>query len=123
MGQLKVYYNSACPVCKAGIDGMQCSMRERGAAEVEWLDVHRNPELAREVGAGLEQVRERLHVVNADGALRVGSDAFAALYQSTPGRQWLARLLALPVLRQLAALGYNALARLLYWWNRALRHW
>jgi predicted DCC family thiol-disulfide oxidoreductase YuxK len=123
MAQLKVYYNSACPVCKAGIEDQQCRMRERGTGEVQWLDVHQNPELAREVGAELEQVRERLHVVNADGAVRVGSAAFAELYQATRGQQWLGRLLTLPVLRQLSALGYNVLARLLYWWNRALRHW
>ena len=37
-----VYYNSACPVCNAGI----CAMQERVASDtgIEWIDVHRNPE-------------------------------------------------------------------------------
>jgi predicted DCC family thiol-disulfide oxidoreductase YuxK len=124
MDRIKVYYNSACPVCEAGIEGQQCALRERGrGGEVEWIDVHREPERASEVGVELETVRERLHVVGADGALRIGTDAFAVLYGATRGREGLARLLTLPILRQLSTLAYNVFARLLYWWNRALRHW
>jgi predicted DCC family thiol-disulfide oxidoreductase YuxK len=123
MAALKVYYNSACPVCKAGIEGEQCELRAQGVENVEWLDVHANPQLALDVGADLETVRERLHVVDADGKLRVGSDAFAALYGVGKRRRWLGRMLTMPGLRQLDTLAYNVFARLLYWWNRALRHW
>jgi predicted DCC family thiol-disulfide oxidoreductase YuxK len=123
MAALKVYYNSACPVCKAGIEGQVCALREQGVESVEWLDVHADPKLATEVGAELETVRERLHVVDESGQVRVGSDAFAALFAVNRERRWLGRLLELPVLRQACALAYNAFARLLYWWNRASRHW
>lgn len=123
MAALKVYYNSACPVCKAGIEGQACMLREQGVENVQWLDVHADPRLAREVGVELETVRERLHVVDEAGRLRVGSDAFAALLAANRKRRALARLLELPVLRQVCALAYNAFARLLYWWNRALKHW
>jgi predicted DCC family thiol-disulfide oxidoreductase YuxK len=90
MGGIKVYYNSACPVCSA---------------------------------VDLETVRERLHVRHADGSIRIGTDAFVALFARTRGQKSLARLLALPVIRPLARLAYNGFARGLYSWNRAKGRW
>ena len=79
MAKTKVYYNSACPVCDAGI-AYQRRKLQGCDAEVEWVDVHARNEAAGEVGADLELVRERLHVVDAAGAVRVGSEAFRALW-------------------------------------------
>jgi predicted DCC family thiol-disulfide oxidoreductase YuxK len=119
----KVYYNSACPVCRAGIRDQRCRMEAQGIADVEWLDVHSNPELAKELGSDLESVRERLHVKGDDGAVRVGTDAFAVLFGRTRGQRWLAKVLTLPVVQPLAQLAYNGFARGLYTWNRAKRRW
>ncbi len=123
MEKIKVYYNSACPVCDAGIRDQQCRMDAQAVAQVEWLDVHAHPELADELGIDLETVRERLHVKNADGALQVGTDAFAVLLQKTRGQQWLGKLLLLPVIRQLGQFAYNGFARILYKRNRARGRW
>jgi predicted DCC family thiol-disulfide oxidoreductase YuxK len=123
MNKTRVYYNSACPICKAGIESQQCRMAAQEISDVEWLDVHTHPEFAREVGAELEFVRERLHVKAPDGSLRVGADALATLFERTRGQQWLARLLHFPVLRSFAHWAYNRFARLLYRWNRKRRHW
>ncbi|SEP08172.1 DUF393 domain-containing protein [Nitrosovibrio sp. Nv6] len=119
----KVYYNSACPVCNAGIQDQRERMEACGIKDVEWVDVHTHPEAASEVGASLEQVRERLYVKDPDGRLNVGADAFTRLWSQTPGQRWLAKLLRLPVLRQFTHLAYNIFARLLYRWNLAKRHW
>ncbi len=119
----KVYYNSACPVCNAGIKDQRQRMEACGAKDIEWVDVHAYPEAVAEVGASLEQVRERLYVKDSDGRINVGADAFAYLWSQTRGQQWLARLLQLPVLRQLVQLAYNLFARVLYRWNRAKKHW
>ena len=119
----KVYYNSACPVCNAGIKDQRKRMEACGVPDIEWIDVHTHPEAAEEVGSPLEQVRERLHVKAADGRLDVGADAFTRLWSRTPRQRWLAKLLRLPILRQATRLLYNAFARLLYRWNRSKRHW
>lgn len=119
----KVYYNSACPVCKAGIQGQRRRMEALGIRDVEWVDVHTHPEAGSEVGVPLEQVRERLHVRNADGQLDVGAEAFTRLWAHTPGQRWLAWLGQLPVLRPLMRWAYNAFARRLYRWNRTRGHW
>ena len=119
----KVYYNSACPVCNAGIKDQRKRMEACGIRDIEWIDVHTHPEAVEEVGASLEQVRERLHVKAEDGQLDVGADAFTRLWGQTPGQRWLGKLLRLPVFRQITHFLYNAFARLLYRWNLAKRHW
>ena len=120
---IKVYYNSACPVCNAGIKDQRQRMEACGIKDVEWIDVHTYPKAVEDVGAPLEQVRERLHVKAEDGRLDVGADAFTRLWEKTPGQRWLAKLLRIPVIRQITHLVYNAFARLLYHWNRAKGHW
>lgn len=120
--KLKVYYNSACPVCDAGIRGQKRRM-DGCSVNVEWIDIHSHPEALKEIGAEREFVRERLHVVDEEGKLRIGAEAFRALWKHTPGQTAFARLAGLPVLRRLAQGTYNAFASLLYRWNRANRRW
>ena len=122
MPKPKVYYNSACPVCDAGIR-QQRRQLDRAEVEVEWIDVHADNEAVGEIGADLDFVRERLHVVDSAGTLRVGSEAFRALWGQTPGQRWLARVGGLPVVRTLFRWAYNAFAVLLYRWNRRNGRW
>ena len=119
----KVYYNSACPVCNAGIKGQRERMEACGAANVEWIDVHNNPQAVAEVGAELETVRETLHVKTADGRIAKGADAFAALWSRTQGQGWAAKLVRVPGVHALAQLAYRIFARVLYRWNRSKGHW
>jgi predicted DCC family thiol-disulfide oxidoreductase YuxK len=119
----KVYYNSACPVCNAGIKDQRKRMEACGIKNIEWIDVHAHPEAAAEVDAPLEAVRERLHVRDPGGRIDVGADAFIRLWSQTPGQRWLAKAMQLPVLKQLVHQGYDAFARLLYRWNRSRGNW
>ncbi len=119
----KVYYNSACPVCKAGIESQRQHLERFGVDDIEWIDVHTNPTAVSEVSSSLEQVRERLHVKDSDGAINTGIDAFIHLWRQSPKQRWLAKLLQFPVIRQLAQAAYNCFAKLLYRWNRLLKHW
>jgi len=119
----KVYYNSACPVCKAGIKDQRRRMEQCRIANVEWMDVHHDPTVIAETGSTLEQVRERLHVRDANGRMHIGIDAFIYLWQQTPQQLWLAKLLQLPIIHQSAHIAYNVFAKGLYLWNRALKHW
>jgi 2-polyprenyl-6-hydroxyphenyl methylase / 3-demethylubiquinone-9 3-methyltransferase len=115
-----VYYNSACPVCDAGIRGQR--ERMQGCA-VEWVDVHANPDAVAPLGVSLEQVRERLHVVEGEGRVRVGAQALESLWAQTPGQRWLGRLMRLPLLSALAGALYDRFARVLYRWNLRKGHW
>ena len=53
MSKVSVYYNSACPVCNAGI-GAQRRRMQSCDVDVEWIDIHRNPERLTAIGASRE---------------------------------------------------------------------
>ena len=103
----KVYYNSACPVCNAGIKDQRWRMEACGIEDIEWVDVHIRRR--RRSVPSLEHIRERLHVKDSDGRLNIGADAFTCLWSQTCGQRWLAKLLRLPVLKQLTHSAYNLL--------------
>lgn len=117
---IKVYFNSACPVCNAGIESQKQKM---ASCPARFEDVHLDNDLAKDVDADLEFVRERLHVIDERGELQVGLDAFIAIWRNTPGEAWKARAAGLPGLRQILRVAYNLFARRLYNWNRRRRHW
>ena len=121
---LTIYYNTKCPVCNAGIDWQRNRLVQAARAGiVAFRDINLEPDALARFGAGLEDVRRRLHAVDADGHLHVGADCAIAIRQVTPGDGWLARLVGLPVIRPLARVAYNRFADLLYAWNRRRGHW
>src|SRR5256885_15802222 len=79
----KVYFNSACPVCNAGIKGQRARME--GCA-IEWRDINRPPDALAARGVTLDDVRRKLYVEDERGDLHVGAAAFAALWRETPGQ-------------------------------------
>lgn len=117
---LRVYYNSACPVCAAAISRQRKKMRECG---VSWKDIHTDDNACREIGAEREFVRERLHAVDENGVIRVGVDAFEMIWRRSPTGRWKATLVSLPILKQISTILYNRFARILYRWNRWMGHW
>ena len=122
MASTKVYYNSACPVCAAGIRSQRARLGSCGEA-LEWIDVHADNAAVSDVGTSLEFVRERLHVVDGEGNLHLGADAIAELMAVTPAQRPMARLARLPVVRNILGAAYNAFAAALYRWNRRVGRW
>lgn len=122
MAKVKVYYNNACPVCAAGIRYQQRKLLGCGAS-VKWIDVHSDNGAAQEVNADLEFVRERLHLIDNTGNIRVGSEAFLALWTLNPRQRWLANLFGLPIFRSIFRWSYNRFAAVLYRWNRSNARW
>jgi predicted DCC family thiol-disulfide oxidoreductase YuxK len=101
-----VYYNGACPVCGPEIDRLRSAAR-RGAVSFAWHDLAARPEALAARGVGAEAARRRLHAVDAHGALHVGIDAFALIWEQLPRYRWLAVLVRLPVLHGVAAAVYD----------------
>lgn len=122
MAKSKVYYNSACPVCAAGIKQQQQSL-EGCSAQIEWIDVHKDNKAVTQINAELEHVRERLHVVDESGTIQVGFEAFSALWKLTPDQRFLAQLCGLPIIRTCFQWAYNGFAACLYRWNRWNGRW
>jgi len=122
--QLTVWYNTKCPVCNGGIDWQRNRLVQAARAGViEFRDINLEPDALSRFGAGLEDVRRRLHAVDAGGRLHVGADCAIAVWRLTPGDAWLARLVGPPVIRPIARVAYDRFADLLYAWNRRKGHW
>src|SRR5262245_53572615 len=108
---LTVWYNTKCPVCDGGIARQRTRlMRAARAGAIEFRDINLEPDALARFGAGLEDIRRRLHGVDADGRLHVGADCAIETWLRTPGDAWLGRLLGLPVVRQVARFGYDRFA-------------
>lgn len=117
---MKVYYNSACPVCKAGIEHQ---MGQGNRCEIQWNDVHQKNDIVSEVNADLDFVRERLHVIDENGELQIGFDAFLTVWRNSPNEHWKSTLFGLPLIKPLCCVTYNLFAAALYKWNTFNNHW
>jgi predicted DCC family thiol-disulfide oxidoreductase YuxK len=123
-GPLTVWYNTKCPVCNAGIDWQRSRLvRAVRAGAIEFRDINLEPDALSAFGAGLEDVRRRLHARDADGRLYVGAACAVEIWRRTPGDGWLRALFGAPGLRLVAGWGYDRFADLLYNWNRRSGHW
>jgi predicted DCC family thiol-disulfide oxidoreductase YuxK len=114
-----VYFNSACPVCRTGIEWQQGRV---SSCAIEWVDVHNTPEAVADAGP-LEEVRKRLHVRDAQGQMLIGADAVAFLMGTRSTQRWLGRFLLFPLVQQLSRWAYDTFARVLYRWNRSKGRW
>jgi predicted DCC family thiol-disulfide oxidoreductase YuxK len=122
--KLTVWYNTKCPVCKGGIEFQNRRLaRAARSGAIEFRDINLEPDALARFGAGVEDVRRRLHGIDPDDRLYVGGDCAIEIWRRTPGDLWLGRVLGLPVLRQIARFGYDLFADLLYTWNRRNGRW
>ena len=122
--KLTVRYNTKCPVCNAGIDRQRNRLLQAAqSGAIEFRDINFEPDALARFGADVEDVRRRLHAVDAAGRLHVGADCAVEIWRRTPGEAWLGSILALPGLIQLSRLAYDRFADLLYAWNRRKGHW
>jgi predicted DCC family thiol-disulfide oxidoreductase YuxK len=124
MPRLVVWYNTHCPVCRAGIDRQRNKLLAAVAAgTIAFRDINLEPAALAGHGASLEDVRRRLHATDEAGRLIVGADVAIAVWRLTPGERWLAALLGNRVLRPLTRFAYDRFADRLYAWNRRKGHW
>jgi predicted DCC family thiol-disulfide oxidoreductase YuxK len=122
----KLYYNSACPVCRTGIEQQRARMDgllPEGSDTIAWCDIAATPDAAVEIDRSVDHIRHSLHMVDEQGRLLVGADVAIAVWSMTPGRRWLGWLVGLPGLRQIARWGYNRFADRLFAWNKRHGRW
>ncbi len=97
-----VFYDGGCSVWRTRIAIYKMEAR-RADLSIDWRDLNAEPGALAELGIGEEAARRRLHVLDPDGNLLSGADAFALLWSALPGYRRLGRLIAAP--------GFNAFAR------------
>lgn len=118
--KVSVYFNSACPVCNSGINSQKSKST---ACEINWKDVHTNNQFIQEIDRKLATVRKYLHLVDNNGELKVGINAFIFLWENSPKETWKAKVFALPIINSVSQIAYILFANILYAWNRLMKNW
>ena len=95
----KVLFNEKCSICNIEI---QHYMKRSNVKFVDCSEMD-------------DKYLKKLHVSLADGGELVGVDAFIYIWRRTQGYNWLAILISLPVIKQIAKFIYSILAFLIYW--------
>lgn len=108
-----VYYDGACPVCSREIAHYRT---RRGAETLAFVDVSQQAELGPDLDR--DAALRRMHVRMADGSLRDGAAAFAAIWRALPGWRWLGRVAAWPGIAQGLELGYRGFLATRRVWRR-----
>lgn len=121
-----VCYNSACPVCRAGMERYQRLAAKASpstqALPLGWRDINVAPDLFRQHGISFDMAMRRLYAFDAGGRMLRGIDVMVAIWRELPGYRWLAALAGSPALRPLAWFAYEVLVSYpIYRWSR--RRW
>jgi len=111
----RVLYNASCPVCRYEIDHY-AAYADKTGLPLRFDDLNNGDLLAR-YGVTADQAARRLHVLH-DGQVTAGIPGFLVLWREMPRYRWLARVVGLPGIRQVASGGYDyVLAPLIYRWH------
>ena len=122
--QVEVFYNSACPVCRADMDEQRSAMKKAGVdGDVLFTDMTTAPEALASDHLSLDDVSRHFYARDAAGTLHRGADAAALLWRLTPRRRWLGWLISRPLMRPIARASYDWFADRLYAWNRRKGRW
>lgn len=107
----QVIYNEDCPVCRYEV-GHYRSYSNKRDLPIKFRDLNETP--LDQWGVSKDDAAKRLHVIK-NGKVYSGIPAFVILWQDMPRFRWLARLVDLPVIRQMCILVYDLiLAPVLY---------
>jgi predicted DCC family thiol-disulfide oxidoreductase YuxK len=106
-------YDAQCRLCVTAKEGLD---RWRPDQPVRWLP-YQSEEAARRLGADYRPgTPDVAFLVEGDGSIRKGVDAFLPLLPGLPGGRILHAILRRPFMRPLAYLAYRLIARYRYRW-------
>jgi predicted DCC family thiol-disulfide oxidoreductase YuxK len=109
-----VLFNADCPVCNFEISHYADYAAKNGLP-IRFDDLNSDALARWDLTA--DQAARRLYVVH-QGALFSGIEGFLVLWRQMPKYHWLAKVVGLPVVKQIAAVVYDyVLAPLIYRWH------
>ena len=118
MNRLTVLYNDKCPVCSFEIEHYRALCMRHGI-DLAFEKISENGPTLQASGLSVTDAKKRLHVLVSGGQVKVGVDAFLALWAQMPIYKFLGYLISIPGIYHLATLVYNyVLAPLLFWWDK-----
>ena len=118
MNQITVLYNDKCPVCSFEIEHYR-ALCMRHSIGLAFEKISENGPMLQASGLSVNDAKKRLHVRVPGGHIKVGVDAFLALWAQMPMYKLLGYLVSIPGIYHLATMVYNhVLAPLLFWWDK-----
>ncbi len=112
-----LYYDGLCPLCSREI----AHYRKMAVGEtLRFIDITDPKFDAAEQGLDAKRIHRLMHVKVGD-ELRVGLDAFTAVWDAIPSYRWLAQAARLPGLHALLNVGYLFFAAFRRWLPRRKR--
>ena len=88
-GQTTVYYDGACPLCLKEIGFYK---RKDTKGLINWIDVARCEQSLLGNGLSRDAALKRFHARTPEGRLHSGAEAFAEIWCTLPGFNWLGRI-------------------------------
>lgn len=104
----RVYYDGQCGLCRREIDYYK-KIAPHGL--FDWIDVTRDASSLEGLGVTYVQALKLLHVVDDQGCLHIGVDAFIQIWRQIPYWTLLAKITGLPVIYPLAKWAYRLFAQ------------
>ncbi len=113
---ITVFYDGKCGLCSKEID----YYRRIAPAEVfDWRDITQSWDELEEAGVSLVEGLKVLHVMDHQGNLHKGVDAFILIWKQMKLWRVLASIVSLPLFRPIADSVYSLFAR---WRFKSLKH-
>jgi len=106
-----MFYDGGCKLCRREVALYRWLDRQQ---RIQWLDIHARPQVLTAFGIELSDAMRQLHVMDAQGQMQIGVDAFVALWQQMRGFGWLAKLAQLSPINHLLEIGYQRFACVRY---------
>ena len=107
---MKVYFNNSCAICRSEIN----LYKKENIKEIDWIDITNNSIAEKETSKKDKELLRRLHVKDGNEIIE-GADAFLYVWSKTDGYQWLGKVIALPLVKQLSVALYAVISRILFW--------
>ncbi|MGC6475428.1 MAG: thiol-disulfide oxidoreductase DCC family protein [Parvibaculales bacterium] len=102
MEKLTVYYNGSCTICGPEVQYYQ-KLSETHNRDIKFIDIS----TACPTNLNQDAMLRSFHVETENGTMHQGLDAFLALWAQLPKFRYLAQVLRLPILKQVAAVVYT----------------
>ncbi len=108
-------YDGQCRLCQRSAQRVR---RWDAGQRVRLLDLHAPEASLQFPQVKLEQALAKVHLVDGQGRVYRGIDAWSRVLRELPGRRWIAHVMEAPGVHALAAKAYQWVARNRYRWNR-----
>jgi predicted DCC family thiol-disulfide oxidoreductase YuxK len=104
---VSIFYDGKCKVCSLEMD----HYKKLNRPEVfQFIDISSSNFKADSYGLDSNQVQKEMHVLDRNGQLKVGVDAFIAIWNELPRYRWLTGVVNQKWVRPFADLGYKCFA-------------